>query len=61
MPVRKVIENGQVGYKWGDSGTTYFGPRAKQKAELQGRAAHAGGYTSSHHNQSRGSGTRPNT
>ena len=46
MPVHKVIKDGKVGYRWGDSGKIYFGPQARQKAAAQGRAAYAAGYKS---------------
>jgi hypothetical protein len=46
MPVRKGTENGRTYYQWGSSGTKYFGPGAKAKAETQGRAAYASGYGS---------------
>lgn len=44
MPVRRVVENGRVGYKWGNSGHTYFGRGAKEQAAKQGQAAYAAGY-----------------
>lgn len=48
MPVQRVIttKNGKPreGYRWGQSGHIYYGPGAKAKAALQGRAAHAAGY-----------------
>lgn len=53
MPVRRVTEGGRVGYKWGSSGQTYFGPGAKAKAEAQGRAAYASGYRGSSSNNKR--------
>jgi hypothetical protein len=44
MPVHPVRENGRiVGYQWGSSGKVYRGEDAKEKAEAQGRAAHASG------------------
>ena len=47
MPVHKVRENGRVGYRWGNSGKTYFGPGAMDRAAAQGRAAYAAGYKGS--------------
>ena len=44
MPVRKVIQDGKIGFRWGDQGHVYFGPGAEAKATLQGRAAYAAGY-----------------
>ena len=52
MPVEECTENGKPGFKWGSRGKCYtYNPnkkgaaaRARVKAELQGRAAHAGGY-----------------
>jgi hypothetical protein len=38
MPVRKVIKGGRVGYQWGQTGKIYTGPKARQKAALQGAA-----------------------
>ena len=38
MPVRKTKSGG---YKWGESGKTYYGKDAKQKAVRQGRAIQA--------------------
>lgn len=46
MPVRKVMQNGRTGYRWGSSGKTYFGPGAESKAQAQGRAVYAAGYRS---------------
>ena len=46
MPVRKVVQDGKVGFRWGDHGHVYFGPGAEAKATLQGRAAYAAGYKS---------------
>jgi len=44
MPVHPV--KGQPGcYQWGESGKVYCGPNAKEKAEAQGRAIYASGYT----------------
>lgn len=42
MPVHKTKDGG---YKWGDSGRTYYGKGARQKAEAQGRAILATGWT----------------
>lgn len=38
MPVKKVGKNC---YKWGNTGKTYCGKNAKEKAEKQGRAIEA--------------------
>jgi hypothetical protein len=38
MPVKKVIKGGRVGYQWGNTGKIYTGPKARQKAALQGAA-----------------------
>lgn len=38
MPVKKTPGGG---YKWGESGKTYYGPGAKEKAAKQGRAIKA--------------------
>lgn len=50
MPVKKVYttRNGQpvTGYRWGTSGKIYTGPGAEARAERQGRAIRAQGYTS---------------
>ena len=55
MPVGSCEEGGKPGYRWGDSGKCYvYTPgneesraRAEAAAELQGRAARAGGYEGS--------------
>lgn len=44
MPVQKCQVNGTSGYKWGEHGKCYTGSDAKEKAEAQGRAAHAAGW-----------------
>lgn len=44
MPVHKV---GKDGYQWGNSGKIYRGAGAKEKAERQGRAIRATGWTES--------------
>ena len=44
MPVRKVVQDGKTGYKWGSSGKAYFGANAKEKAQQQARAIYASGY-----------------
>lgn len=44
MPVKQVKENGRTGYKWGNTGTTYFGPGARAKAQQQAKAIYASGY-----------------
>lgn len=41
MPVKRCQKDGKKGYKWGDSGTCYTGPDARQKALAQGRAIEA--------------------
>ena len=46
MPIHKVTKDGKTGYRWGESGKTYFGPSAKARATAQGRAAYASGYRS---------------
>ena len=42
MPVQKV---GKDSYRWGNSGKVYTGPDAKKKAEAQGQAILATGWT----------------
>lgn len=44
MPVEKV---GKDGYRWGKSGKVYHGVNSKKKAEAQGRAILATGWTES--------------
>ena len=44
MPVQRVMNNGKVGYRFGQSGHVYYGPGAEAKARLQERAARAGGW-----------------
>lgn len=54
MPVQRCTKDGKPGYKWGKQGKCYtYTPgnpqsraRAKDNAEMQGRAAHAAGYGS---------------
>ncbi len=50
MPVKKVstTRNGKsiVGFRYGSSGKIYTGPGAEARAERQGRAIRAQGYTS---------------
>lgn len=41
MPVQRIYKNGEVWYRWGDSGKLY---KDKADAEKQGRAAYAAGY-----------------
>ncbi len=41
MPLIKIEKDGQVGYKFGESGKEFFGEGAKEKAEAQGRAIKA--------------------
>jgi hypothetical protein len=41
MPLMQCTKDGQKGYKWGQSGTCYVGPDAKEKALEQGRAIEA--------------------
>lgn len=38
MPVKRCTKDGKAGYKYGDSGTCYTGPGAKEKAIKQGQA-----------------------
>lgn len=38
MPLKKCSNDGESGYKWGDSGNCYTGPDAKKKAIRQGIA-----------------------
>lgn len=44
MPVQRVKTRRGVGYRWGQSGTIYYGSDARQKAAAQGRAVYAAGY-----------------
>lgn len=39
MPVKRCQINGKQGWKWGDEGTCYTGPDAKERAIRQGIAA----------------------
>ena len=41
MPIHKTKSGG---WQWGKSGKVYYGPNAKEKAEMQARAAYANGY-----------------
>ena len=41
MPVHEV----EGGWQWGEHGTIYHGPGAREKAEAQGEAAHANGFS----------------
>jgi hypothetical protein len=45
MPVKKVRTKKGTGYRWGQTGKIYYGPNAKERAERQGRAIRASGYT----------------
>lgn len=47
MPVKKVEQNGEVCYQWGDNGHIYCGEGAEAKAAAQGAAAHANGFKDS--------------
>lgn len=38
MPVMRCEKDGKDGWKWGESGTCYTGPDARQKAREQGIA-----------------------
>jgi hypothetical protein len=38
MPLNKCTNDGESGYKWGNSGKCYTGPGAKEKALKQGQA-----------------------
>jgi hypothetical protein len=44
MPVKRCQINGKKGWKWGTKGKCYVGPKAKEKAMAQGKAAFAAGY-----------------
>lgn len=45
MPIKKVYSSKKgTGYKWGNSGKTYFGKSGKSKAEKQMKAILASGY-----------------
>lgn len=41
MPLRPCQSGGKQGWKWGEEGTCYTGPDAKEKANTQGRAIEA--------------------
>lgn len=41
MPIHRITKNGEVFYRWGDSGKLY---RNRSDAEAQARAAYASGY-----------------
>lgn len=41
MPLKRVTKGKQKGWKWGDSGTEYFGSDARERALRQGRAIEA--------------------
>ena len=41
MPVKRCQKDGKPGWKWGDQGTCYTGPGAREKALAQGRAIKA--------------------
>jgi len=38
MPLKRCQKDKKLGWKWGDEGTCYVGPNAKENAEKQGRA-----------------------
>jgi len=38
VPIKQCTVDGVSGYKWGDSGKCYTGPKAKEKARVQGVA-----------------------
>ena len=42
MPVQKTKDGG---YRWGTTGKVYYGKDARRKAEAQGRAIEATGWT----------------
>ena len=44
MPIQRVTKNGKTGYRFGQSGHTYYGKGAEAKARLQERAAYAAGW-----------------
>lgn len=41
MPLKRCTKDGKSGWKWGDAGTCYTGPNAKEQAMKQGRAVEA--------------------
>lgn len=41
MPIQRVVQNGEVYYRYGDAGKLY---RTKQEAEQQMKAMYAAGY-----------------
>ncbi len=43
MPVKKCINRGTSGYKFGNAGKCFVGSNAKQRATLQGKAIRASG------------------
>lgn len=45
MPVQQCVIKGAPGWKWGSSGKCYTGINARAKAERQGQAARASGFT----------------
>lgn len=45
MPVQKVRTSKGIGYRWGQSGKIYYGANARERAERQGRAVRASGYS----------------
>lgn len=44
MPLKRCTINGKRGWKWGDAGKCYTGPRGKAKAIKQAQAIRASGY-----------------
>lgn len=38
MPLKRCSKDGQTGWKWGNEGTCYVGPGAREKALEQARA-----------------------
>lgn len=38
MPLIRVMQDGKEGWKFGESGTAYFGPGGRGKARRQGAA-----------------------
>ena len=45
MPLKECSVDGESGWRWGDAGTCYTGPQARQRALRQAAAIRASGYT----------------
>ena len=45
MPLKQCTQDGRSGWQWGDAGTCYTGPQARQRALRQAAAIRASGYT----------------